>query len=213
MANTNMQQWNPTAANQETDAQYTADSSRSGGASTGSIFPSATANKLFYQLSTYVTALMQALVAKGYTTSDASLSTLAGVLACIMTNADMAPYALQTWVESYVAGLGYDTVSDVNSKISTAESTVEAWVSSGGAFYWNGSVGCLVLPPSITNGTTVLINFGVSSAGGVSFYESFPNGITGGGLLNTGGSANAQSITNSGFTLVGQRSYFMFIGY
>jgi hypothetical protein len=85
---TNFQQWNPGAANQESDAAYTADSLRSGGAGVDNIFPSATANKLFYQLSTFVAAFCQMMSNKGYVVSDANLATLTTVLANVLTNAD-----------------------------------------------------------------------------------------------------------------------------
>lgn len=84
----NFIQWNPSQTNQETDAEYTADSLRSAGA-IGGVFPSATGNKLYYQVSTMVAALAGMLAAKGYSTSDSSLSTLEGVLANLLTNADM----------------------------------------------------------------------------------------------------------------------------
>lgn len=89
MASTNMQQWNPSAANQETDAQYTADSQRVGGATNPSLLPSILANKMFYQVSTYLTALFQALANKGFSTSDASLSTLTSVCSHFLTTADV----------------------------------------------------------------------------------------------------------------------------
>lgn len=72
----NFLQWNPTEANQETDAAYNSDALRSGGAMVGAIFPSATANKLFFQLSTMVTALANFIVAQGGTAEDANLATL-----------------------------------------------------------------------------------------------------------------------------------------
>lgn len=85
---TNFQQWNPSQANQETDAQYTADSQRVGGAPVGTPFPSKTGNKLFYQSSTGITALMQMMAAKGYTVNDTNISTLASVLSAIQTTND-----------------------------------------------------------------------------------------------------------------------------
>lgn len=86
---TNMQQWNPNAANQETDAQYAADSQRAQGAQNTSIFMSPTANKMFYQMSTYLTALFQAFANKGYTTSDSNLNTLTAVCANFLTTVDV----------------------------------------------------------------------------------------------------------------------------
>jgi hypothetical protein len=88
MASTNFLQFNPGAVNQETDSQYTADSSRSGGAVTG-IFASALLNKVFYQSSTFIAALANTLANKGYSTSDASLATLESVLSNIVTFADL----------------------------------------------------------------------------------------------------------------------------
>lgn len=89
MAGSNFQQWNPTSSNQENDAQYTADSLRSGGAQTDNICPSPTFNKFAYQTSTFVAALAQALANKGYTVSDASLATLTSVLANVLTLVDL----------------------------------------------------------------------------------------------------------------------------
>jgi hypothetical protein len=86
----NILQWNPSATNQESDSAYTSDAQRTGGAANPSIFTSATANKLFYQLSTFLKAFGDSLSAKGYTISDASVTTLAGVLANVVTEVDLA---------------------------------------------------------------------------------------------------------------------------
>lgn len=87
-ATTNFQQWNPTKANQEDDATYTTDPQRTGGAANPSIFPSATANKLFYQLSTFVAAFGAMLAAKGITTSDADFATLVAALGAVQVSGD-----------------------------------------------------------------------------------------------------------------------------
>ena len=89
MATTNFEQWNNAALNQETDAEYLADAQRIGGVTTGSIAPSATMNKFYYQTSTFVAAFGQMLATKGYSNSDASLPTLASILANVLTEADM----------------------------------------------------------------------------------------------------------------------------
>lgn len=80
--------WNPTAANQETDTAYAADTQRSGGAASGSIFPSPTANKLFYQCSSMITALAQMMANKNYNMSDANQANLIAALTNIVTKAD-----------------------------------------------------------------------------------------------------------------------------
>jgi hypothetical protein len=89
MATTNFQQFNPTQANQESDSAYTADSNRSGGFGTGAIVPGVLLNKVWYQFSTFIAAFGNMMALKGYTTSDASLSTLQGVLANLITSADI----------------------------------------------------------------------------------------------------------------------------
>lgn len=81
--------WNPTGANQETDAEYLVDAQRLDGAANPSIFTSKVGNKVLHQASVFYTALAQALAAKGYVVSDASLATLAGVLANIVTQVDL----------------------------------------------------------------------------------------------------------------------------
>lgn len=73
---TNFLQWNSTLANQETDAAYAGDALRVGGAPLDGIFPSATANKLFYQATTMVVALAEFIVAQGFNANDAVLATL-----------------------------------------------------------------------------------------------------------------------------------------
>lgn len=89
----NFIQFNPGGANMESDTAYSADAQRSGGLASPAIFTSALGNKLFYQTSTFIAAFAQALATKNYNLSDASLSTLAGVLANVMTLADMSGYA------------------------------------------------------------------------------------------------------------------------
>ena len=67
-------QFDPTGANMETDAAYAADSQRSGGAISGpSEFASILANKLFYQISTMVAALGQAIADGGHDANDSAL--------------------------------------------------------------------------------------------------------------------------------------------
>jgi len=95
----NILQWNSAQTNTEDDAAYAADTVRTGGAAVDGILPSATANKMFYQWSTFLAALGQALANKGYTISDASLTSLTAVLANVITAADLGeaittvPYA------------------------------------------------------------------------------------------------------------------------
>lgn len=99
MAGTNnFQIWNPNANNQENDAAYTSDSLRANGAPSGAIFPSPTANKLFFQLSVMAYGLSQAMANKNYNISDSNGALLATVLGNIITNNDV-PGNLVRWSE------------------------------------------------------------------------------------------------------------------
>lgn len=91
MASTNFLQWNPSTTNQETDPEYLADSQRTGGAVNNTPFLAPLGNKAFYQWSTFCAAFGQMMANKGYSTSDASVSALAAVLANIVTDADLEP--------------------------------------------------------------------------------------------------------------------------
>lgn len=82
-------QWNPTKANQESDVDWLNDAQRLAGAANPSIFPSERANKLFYQLSTFMAAFGEMLSDKGYTVSDADITVLESVLANVLTMADV----------------------------------------------------------------------------------------------------------------------------
>lgn len=73
-ASTNFKQFNPSAANCLSDANYTANTARQDGVSSG-VFPSNLANKLYYQASTMAAALAQMMVDKGLTVEDGSAGT------------------------------------------------------------------------------------------------------------------------------------------
>ena len=87
-------QWNPTGGNQESDAAYAADTQRSGGALAGQDLFYNTANKLWYQTSSMVAALAQALANKGIATDgsnfdDASFANLVTAMSGIVTGRDI----------------------------------------------------------------------------------------------------------------------------
>jgi hypothetical protein len=94
MGSTNFQFFNPTETNQETDAEWLADSIRAGGVAVDDILPSPFLNKLWYQANNGVTALMTMMANKGFTTLDTNLATLTAVLANLLTTADV-PLGLQ----------------------------------------------------------------------------------------------------------------------
>lgn len=91
---TNFLVLNPTCANQEADATYASDATRTGGYVTNQIVPSPLLNKFSYQASIMAAALAGMLTAKNYSPNDGSaspgtaLATLEAVLANILTNFD-----------------------------------------------------------------------------------------------------------------------------
>ena len=89
MATTNAQQFNPSQANQETDAAYTTDVTRVNGAGVDAIWPSISANKTLYQVTTYVTALGQMMANKGFTNADTNLAALTTVMSNILMSSDL----------------------------------------------------------------------------------------------------------------------------
>lgn len=107
MASTTLLQWNPTQTNQQNDATYLADSQRAGGASDPSLFASVLANKAFNQWSNYLFALFTAFANKGFSTSDANISTLIAQCANFLTSADVKPnlvYVLYSPTLVFAAG-------------------------------------------------------------------------------------------------------------
>lgn len=159
MATTNLLPWNPTAVNQETDAEYLADSQRAGGATDPSVFLSVLANKAFYQWSTYLTALFQAFAAKGFTTSDSNLSTLTAQCANFLTTADVVPA---------VVNVPYAATVTLNA--ATAD-----------GFYIQNMTGPLTIVAvnGLTPGQIIAMQYQQDSAGGraVTFPSSFVGAV------------------------------------
>lgn len=91
MATTNFLQINNAAINQESDAQYSVDPIRTGGAAVTGELPSPLFNKFAYQSSTFYTAFAQMMANKGFSTSDADINVLSAVLANVQTSADVKP--------------------------------------------------------------------------------------------------------------------------
>lgn len=101
MPTSNFLQWDPSLINAETDAEYAADSLRSGGAPVDAVFPSATANKGFYQWSTMAAAIAAYMVAQGQNAEDSNLATLAANFAAAIS-AQLRPTL--GWVSGSNAG-------------------------------------------------------------------------------------------------------------
>jgi hypothetical protein len=194
----NFLQWNPNATNQENDAAWAADSQRASGAASGSIFPSPTANKLFFQLSTMVAALGQMLSSKGYAVSDANLSNLVTALGNIVTNADV-PNNLVRWSDialSGGSGLAFNSATQGYVKIptSTGNLLIVQW-------------GNVLMPGSGSSDNPTSFNFAIPfphtcfvcipatfspSADRITFLKSVT--ASGGVMSNNGSQANAMYI-------------------
>ena len=88
---TNFLVWNPNETNQETDAQYLADSQRTGGAVDNTPLPAPLGNKGFHQWSTFCSAFGKMMANKPgeYSTSDADVDVLAAVLSNLLTESDL----------------------------------------------------------------------------------------------------------------------------
>lgn len=120
MADNNFLQFDPSKNNIASDAAYDASSYRTSGARTG-VAPSNIHNKLFYQVSTFVTAFAEMMAtAKGYDMSDANIATLTSQLGNVMTAGDMSVYALVSQLSGYVAKNAVVTQTD-NYIVTTAD--------------------------------------------------------------------------------------------
>jgi hypothetical protein len=188
MADTDFSQFNPGAANQDTDSTYPGDSQRTGGAPTNATFASVLANKVFYQSSTWNRAMALMMVGKGYSpkdgtspyvadaSSNAAVTALLAVLNNIITNADLqnagSPYAAMRIVTQALTD---------NSTLAASTAYVKGQNYAAGA-----SAGQLV-------------QGGAGSGGAVTFPTAF-SGTPGVSITEFGGSCNLISVSSTGFT-------------
>lgn len=180
MAGTNFLQINPSVNNQESDAAYAADSIRVNGAATNALLPSPLFNKAMYQQSTFIASLAQALVSKGYSPVDGATSpgtavaNLAGVLANIMTQADMSVFArLLSPIFTGVPQAPTPAPGDNSTKIATT-AFIAALLGSGFVFV-PGNNGYIKFPSTL-GGFMIQWMQGGSQGGGAGFQHvlTFP---------------------------------------
>ncbi len=164
----NFIQQNPSTANQETDAQYQADSLTTGGIGVDAILRSSWLNKYFYQQSTFVAAFCQMMANKGYALSDASITTLEAVLANVLTNAD---------TKTPLINVAY-----------AATPTFDCSVANGFFMILSGNVSSVSLV-NMAIGQTVTIIVQQNGTGGYSFAT--PSGIQSGHWWPVNQTANA----------------------
>jgi hypothetical protein len=167
---TNLLQWNPTGANQETDAAYLADSQRAGGATDPSLFASVLANKAFYQWSTYLYAFFTAFANKGFSTSDANVSTLTAQCANFLTSADIKP------------GLQYVLYAPTL--------TFNCTQANGFQVPLNGNLSFTLSTPSI--GQQILLAFTQDGVGG--HTVTWPSSVVGYGTVDTTANKTSQQL-------------------
>lgn len=165
----NFQMWNPNQSNQESDSQYTADSLRTGGATSGALCPSPTFNKFAYQVAVAIWALNSSLAAKGFACSDSNPNALATVYSNLITTADQRPDLVQ---------IPYSP----NLQFNCAESN-------GFQVTLTGNVTSL----SIVNASfgQVPINIVFTQGGGGGFTVAWPSNVKGAGTIDPGAGNNS----------------------
>jgi hypothetical protein len=199
MPDTNFLQWNPSGSNQENDASYQSDAQRTGGATTGAPFPSLTANKLFYQLSTFVSALAFAMISKGYSPVDgsspltaagspsAAVSNLALVLENLIANSDLqdgsSPYVGAFLQNASLSGTSTSTTpstTDSSTRVATTQYVQRQNYVAGSS-------------------TPQLVQGGSASGGAATFATPFSStpAVT---ISEFGGSCNLISVSPTGFS-------------
>ena len=212
-------QWDPGAANLESDANYASDAQRLSGATTPSEFAAALANKLFFQLTILAAAISQMIVDKGGSALDdgssnpvTAVANLAGQLESVLVAfQDLAPYALlasPTFTGTPEAPT--PSAGDSSQKIATT-----AWGKTGFAVSL-GANGYIKLPDFLGG---LIIEWGTSSAfptgastGSVSgsFPLSFPHAVysmvatadhAGDQAGNQWGWLTVNALSTSGFTI------------
>ena len=145
MGSSNFLQHNPTQTNQESDSSYTAESLRSGGIPVDAILPSPWLNKIWYQCTTAVAALMQMMASKGYVLSDANLNVLSGVLANILTSADFP--------------LGLPKITAKVDLVGYSGSVIAYLITPAAAGFYRVSAEAFIYSPTVTSTLAVEINW------------------------------------------------------
>lgn len=144
----NFLQFNPGAVNQETDSAYNGDSTRAGGIAFNQIMSSLLGNKVLFQLSTFVTAMAQALANKGLVLSDANLAALTSVLAGVIVNSDIiVSVGTSTWA-------GHIKLGPVFGNIHIEWGTVNLASSGSIIITYNSAYVNSALPFAVASGST-----------------------------------------------------------
>jgi hypothetical protein len=136
----NFQQFNPTLANSETDAEYTADAARTGGFTDG-LVSTKLFNKAFAQFSAMAAAIGGFIADAGGTASDTDVTALKGSLRTALTTVGE--------IEAIVTG----TVG-----VGSFTSTTTATIPSCSKLLWVSINGLIKSGATRTNATTIAYN-------------------------------------------------------
>lgn len=175
----NFLQWNPAINNQETDAQYLADTVRLNGAVSG-IYTAPLHNKFAYQTSTFIKALGDSLANQGYAVSDSNLaslisvfSTLANTAGFSMTGALQQPIPVAVNIASNTVTLPTTSNRFIVSGTGPVN-TITGFSGGEVEIRWNAVV-------TLTNSANlVLLNSGanrVTAAGDIGYYAFDGGGV------------------------------------
>ena len=115
MGSSNIQLWNPTFTNTDSDSEYTADPQRTGGAPNGSVFPSKTGNKVLCQTTAIDYSIGQFLAGKGFNIVD---SDPIGIIAALNSLFAGVPGRSSLQVVSYSPSLSLDASKYIGFQIS-----------------------------------------------------------------------------------------------
>lgn len=113
MGTSNFLQHNPSAANQENDATYNSDTTRTGGIGVDQILPSVWLNKVWFQASTFIAALANVIAnfGSGYTITDTSISALETQLLAFFNSFGKLQATRTSKTGTYLSGITYTNSS------------------------------------------------------------------------------------------------------
>lgn len=213
---TNFLVFNPEGDFMEIDAAYVVDTLRTGGIPPEAIVPHLMINKLFYQLSMFVTAFCQMLVDKGVSTSDANFTNLVNALSAVRLTGDFLASIVEiAWATSVTFDGAVSAQFDLlltgnvsaSSLVNTAPGQILVFIvvqdaTGGRTMAWPSNLNGVGLVCPLPNSISVQM-FGVRPSGYV-FPMSRMLWVTPGGLLYSD-DAMVVAVSSSGNVLGGYK--------
>lgn len=196
MGSSNFVQFNSTKSNMASDAVYDGGSFQLNGVPLAGLADPLGHNKLFYQLSTFVTAFAQVLANEGYTVSDSSITALEAVI----TSALAMPGRLLN-VQTFTSSGTYTPTTGMNTAIievqgaggggggcpSTLSTTISFGVPGSSGSYAKGKY------TAATIGASQAVTVGASGAGGIGGAGSNGGASSFGSLISAPGGLGGAS--------------------